>query len=227
MRNQSKTYFRQLLTGLFFFISATSFAVSVEVGQTQIQESRNEALDEMSFIEMLNSVELDPKSSSLIQKLQEKEGRNRLHNGKFNQSTGCSVETYRNKEVLLVTIPASRLFAPNETELRSGAEDFLKPLRRYLKEPDMYRVLIVMHTDNTGSEQYRDYITEERASAVFDWFVESGADTSYLFSYSYSDEMPLVPNNSIENREKNRRLEVYLVPGEKMLGQAKKGRIEF
>ena len=41
------------------------------------------------------------------------------------------------------------------------------------------------------------------------------------------DEMPLVPNNSMSNREKNRRLEVYLVPGKKMLEMAKKGRIVF
>lgn len=39
--------------------------------------------------------------------------------------------------------------------------------------------------------------------------------------------MPLVENNSLTNRERNRRLEVYLVPGTKMLEQAKKGRIVF
>lgn len=91
----------------------------------------------------------------------------------------------------------------------------------------MYRVLLVMHTDNTGSEPYREIITNERADAVFDWFVESGADTKYLFNYALSDDMPLVENNSIQNRERNRRLEVYLVPGKKMLEQAKKGRIAF
>ncbi len=42
-----------------------------------------------------------------------------------------------------------------------------------------------------------------------------------------SDDMPLKPNNSVENRADNRRLEIYLVPGKKMLEQAKKGRIVF
>ena len=37
----------------------------------------------------------------------------------------------------------------------------------------------------------------------------------------------ILENNSMSNRERNRRLEVYLVPGKKMLEQAKKGRIVF
>ncbi len=192
-----------------------------------VQPVRDENLDDMSFIEMINSVPLDEKSAALIRKFQEKEGRNRLHTRDYNSKNGSSVETFRNKEVLLVTIPASKLFGPNETELRHGADAMLAPLKRYLKDPDMYRVLMVMHTDNTGSEKYRDYITEERAASVFDWFASQGVETKYLFPYAMGDEMPLVRNNSMENRDKNRRLEVYLMPGKKMLDLAKKGRIVF
>lgn len=184
-------------------------------------------MDDMEFVQMVNSVPLDSKSAELIRKFQEKEGRNRLFGREYNSKNNCSVETYRNKEVLLVTIPASSLFAPNDTALRSDASLLLAPLKRYLKDPDMYRVLMVMHTDNTGSEIYRDRITEMRSQVIFDWFEEQGCDTEYLFTYGYGDDMPLVENNSMSNRERNRRLEVYLVPGKKMLEQAKKGRIVF
>ncbi len=188
---------------------------------------RLDELDDLSFIEMINSVELDAKSADLIRKFQEKEGRNRLHNKEYNSKNGCSVETYRNKEVLLISIPASRLFSPNDVELTVSADALLSPLKRYLKDPDMYRVLLVMHTDNTGSDQYRDHLTEERAGAVFDWFVNHGVDTRYLFPYAMGDDMPLYNNDTMDHRERNRRLEVYLVPGKKMLEQAKKGRIVF
>lgn len=183
-------------------------------------------LDNMDFIEMLNSVDVE-KYSPLIQKFQTKEGKTRLLNGKFNPRGECTVEAFRNKEVLLVTIPAHLLFAPNATDLSPDAGEYLSPIRRYLKEPDMYRVMLVMHTDNTGSEPYREKLTTERVNAVFDWFEDSGSDTTYLFSYSLGDDMPLRPNDSMENREKNRRLEIYLLPGEKMLQQAQKGRIAF
>lgn len=226
MRNPLKIFFRSLLFGGFLVASvpASMHADPREV----VSQERDESLDDLSFVEMLNSVELDQKSASLIRKFQEKEGRNRLYGREYNQSkNGCTVETYRNKEVLLVTIPAEKLFMPNDTELRKGAEVLLNPIKRYLKDPDMYRVLLVMHTDNTGSEAYRDDITEERATAVFDWFEDQNVDTKYLFPYAYGDEMPLVENNTMNNRNRNRRLEIYLMPGKRMLEQAKKGRIVF
>lgn len=189
-------------------------------------EERISELDELDFIEMLNSV--DPGSgSALIQKFQAKEGKNRLLNGKYNPAGECKVEAFRNKEVLLITIPAHLLFEPNETVLRSGAQEYLSPIKRYLKDPDMFRVMLVMHTDNTGSEEYRDRLTLDRVDAVFDWFEDNGSDTRYLFSYALGDEMPLKPNDSMENRRQNRRLEIYLVPGTKMVQQAQKGRIAF
>ncbi|MCH5225401.1 MAG: OmpA family protein [Muribaculaceae bacterium] len=190
------------------------------------EEERIESLDDLEFIEMLYSVDTDS-GWGLIQKFQAKEGKNRLLNGKYNPTGECKVEAFRNKEVLLITIPAHLLFEPNDTELRGGAGEYLAPLKRYLKDPDMFRVLLVMHTDNTGSVEYRDRLTYDRVNSVFDWFEDSGADTRYLFSYAMGDDMPLKPNDSLENRRQNRRLEVYLVPGTKMVNQAKKGRIAF
>lgn len=219
MRNLSRILIKGLLAGTLLF------PVSLSAASPSAQ--RIDALDDMSFIEMVNSEELDAKSASLVRKFQEKEARNRLLNKEYGAKNGSTVETYRNKEVLLITIPASRLFAPNEVEVRKEAASLLAPLKRYLKDPDMYRVLLVMHTDNTGSEKYREDLTENRSQAIFDWFLKEGCDTRYLFSYAYGDDMPLVENNSMTNRERNRRLEVYLVPGKKMHDQAKKGRIVF
>ena len=200
--------------------------ITVNADPTNNSRERFTELDDLDFIEMLNSVDTG-KTSSLIQKFQEKEGKNRLLNGKYSPSGECKVEAFRNKEVLLITIPAHLLFDPNETSLKTSAPEYLQPIKRYLKEPDMFRVMLVMHTDNTGSEEYREKITVERVNSVFDWFEESGADTRYLFSYALSDDMPLKANDSMENRRQNRRLEIYLVPGIKMVEQAKKGRIAF
>ena len=214
--------------GIFTLVLLTYIIPFFCYGKTEeiLPNQRIEELDDLDFIEMINSVETGS-GSQLIQKFQAKEGKSKLLNGKYNPSGECKVEAFRNKEVLLITIPAHLLFAPNETELRRGAQDYLAPIKRYLKDPDMFRVLLVMHTDNTGSEEYREQITIERVNSVFDWFEDSGANTSYLFSYALADDMPLLNNDSMENRRQNRRLEVYLVPGKKMVEQAQKGRIAF
>lgn len=226
MRKVWKILFNALVVSMTI-IPANGFSQSLNTGIGVDGNRRIDELDQLSFIEMLNSVEPDEKTAPLVRRFQEAEGRNKLYRNQNYSKNGVTVETYRNKEVLLLTIPASKLFAPNDVELKKEAKELLAPLRRYLKEPDMYRVLLVMHTDNTGSESYREAITEDRVMAVFDWFEEAGTDTRYLFSYALSDDMPLYPNDSMDNRAQNRRLEIYLMPGKAMLSQAKKGKIEF
>lgn len=228
MKNLWKTLYDKRRNAARRTLAATAAAlltIGAASAETRAPQPRIAELDDLDFIEMLNSVDLG-KQSEFIQKFQLKEGRERLLKGKY-KSDGCTVENYRNKEVLLITVPASLLFEPNDTELSADAAEFLRPLRRYLKDPDMYRVLLVMHTDNTGSDIYRDNLTQERVDAVFNYFDELGIDTRYLFSYAMGDDMPLRPNDSMDNRAANRRLEIYLMPGKKMLEQAKKGRIAF
>ncbi|MDE6638264.1 MAG: hypothetical protein K2K32_08540, partial [Muribaculaceae bacterium] len=126
-------------------------------------------LEDMTFAQMIRSVDLskEPKAADLIKKYQELEARQKLMNGPLSPKQGdCNIELYRKKEVILITIPASYLFAPNSTELSDRASKYLKPIMRYMKDPDMFRVLFVMHTDNTGSLQYRDNITADRVDAV-------------------------------------------------------------
>lgn len=205
-------------------------SVLLLLGHPSLYAQDPDNLEDLTFSQMLKTVDLskEKKAADLIRKFQDVEARSKLMNGPLSPKQGkCNIEAFRNKEVILVTIPASELFAPNSTDLAKGAERLLNPIKRYMKDPDMFRVLFVMHTDNTGSSKYRDNITADRVDTVTAWFEDQGMDTSYTFSYAFGDESPLVPNTSIENRDKNRRLEVYLMPGKKMLEEAKKGKIDF
>ena len=209
------------------FITAILFVSGLWTVTASAQEI---SLEDLTFAQMLKSVDLskEQKAADLIRKFQDLEARQKLMNGPLSPKQGnCNIEAFRKKEGILITIPAANLFAPNSSDLSEGATKYLTPIMRYMKDPDMFRVLLVMHTDNTGSAQYRDNITADRVDAITSWFEEKGADTSFTFSYAFGDESPLVPNTSYENRDKNRRLEIYLMPGAKMLEEAKKGKIDF
>lgn len=202
------------------------------------RKGRDPELDAMSNKELITSVETG-KQADLIRAFQTKEA-TRLFNGSYNpKRTGANVETYRNKEVIIITIPTDKLFAPNATDLKIGADAMLTPLKRYMKaeSEDMYRVLMVMHTDNTGSEAYTDRLSLERAEAVFNWFEANGCDTDLLFVRARGASEPntlsgsisdiIKANDTYEKRAANRRLEIYLIPGKRMVDAAKKGRISF
>lgn len=81
------------------------------------------ALDNLSNEELIMSVPLG-KQAELVSAFQGKEAI-RLLRGDYKASTGCNVETYRDREVIIITIPAANLFAPNDTELTEGAAPYL------------------------------------------------------------------------------------------------------
>ena len=136
------------------------------------------------------------------------------------------VEIMRDDEVIVVTIPASQLFEPNDTVLTAVGENLLKPFLRMLKNPGFYKLLLVMHSDNTGSSAYTLNLSRQRVNAVFDWFDENGS-VDYVVPYALGETDPIVDNNSVENRKRNRRLELYLIPEKTMIQQAKKGNINM
>ena len=183
-------------------------------------------LDEMTKEELLFSLALG-KQAPLIKKFQEKEATRLLNNNYNHKKNGCNIETMRSGEVIIITIPTDLLFLPNERTLIDDCDNLLSPIQRYLKTPDFYRVLLVMHTDDTGSETYTDELSLDRVDAVFDWFETHNTNTTYLFPTASGASEPLfgTKNNTVKNRAKNRRLEIYLIPGEEMLRQAKLGRI--
>ena len=143
----------------------------------------------------------------------------------FKQSK-YDVEIMREGEVIVVTIPASVLFEPNDTVLTQLGETQLKPFLRMIKNPGFYKLLLVMHSDNTGSTEYTRNLTRQRVNTIFDWFDENGS-VDYVVPYALGDTDPIVDNNSVDNRKRNRRLEIYLVPEKTMIQQAKKGRINI
>jgi len=136
------------------------------------------------------------------------------------------VELTRDNEVIIVTIPAERLFASNDTVLAATGPAALKPMLRYLKNPGFYKLLLVMHSDDTGSKAYTVRLTRSRVNAVYDWFDANG-DVDYIVPYALGSNDPLNANDSMEKRRKNRRLEIYIVPNDVMLEQAKRGAINI
>ncbi len=136
------------------------------------------------------------------------------------------VEMTRDNEVIIVTIPASQLFGANDTTLTEVGKVSLKPLLAFLKNPGFYKMIMVMHSDNTGSTQYTLDLTRGRVNSVYDW-IEDNASVDYVVPYALGETSPINDNNSVENRKRNRRLEIYLVPEEVMLEQAKHGNVNI
>ncbi|MBD5225186.1 MAG: hypothetical protein HDS68_04355 [Bacteroidales bacterium] len=139
------------------------------------------------------------------------------------QKLGYKVETTRQGEVVIATIPADQLFAPNDTLLLPTAPEVLKSFLPYFRSHGRFKVILVMHSDDTGSNDYLYSLTEKRIVSLYDYFDEHAAQTDMLQGYPMADSDPLdgVRNTSREGRKANRRLEIFIVPGPVLIVDAK------
>lgn len=139
-----------------------------------------------------------------------------------------TIDLMRNDEVFIVSIPAEDLFLPNDTLLSDRASRVLSGIIAPMRDPMAYKIVLAMHTDDTGSETYREALSTARLNSVYDWFmqeIESGRlnDRLLIIPFSMSGFMPVVPNDSREHRRENRRLEIYFIPGPSLIKAAHKG----
>ncbi|MBR2475170.1 MAG: OmpA family protein [Bacteroidaceae bacterium] len=145
---------------------------------------------------------------------------------KLKQYGVSQVELQRLGEVIKLTIPVDKLFYPNDTTLYNKVDLLLRPIARYGEEIGMYHILIVVHSDNTGSIEYNLNLTTQRAEQLHRKLKQLGLKTEEVVVYGMGGEEPLTDNHTMEKRKKNRRVEIYLVPGEEMIKLSLRGRLE-
>ena len=146
---------------------------------------------------------------------------------KLKQYGVSQVELLRDGEVIKVTIPMDKLFYPNDTAFINKADLLLRPIARYGEEEGMYHILIVTHSDNTGSIDYCLNLTSDRAESIVARLKQLGARTKDIVIYGMGSEEPATENLTMESRRKNRRTEIYLVPGDEMIRLSLRGKLEI
>ncbi len=132
---------------------------------------------------------------------------------------GFEVEMMRHREVIVVIIPTNRLFNFGSAEISPKGERRLREVVPYLGDNGFYRVVVAGYTDNTGSPAYCLRRSGEQAVAIADRLRQL-TGSSDIVEFGIGNESPLLPNNTVDNRAINRRIEILLVPGNGLMEQA-------
>jgi chemotaxis protein MotB len=123
------------------------------------------------------------------------------------------------------------LFDSGKAELRRTAYPVLDKVAQVLKEVPDQPVGIEGHTDNVPikhsgwADNYA--LSLARARAVMDYLVEKqGINSSRLIPVGHGDEQPIASNDTAEGRQKNRRVEIVILPkaSGKSYGERARGR---
>jgi len=91
--------------------------------------------------------------------------------------------------------------------LRPESKAELNRLTSLLNEYSLLKIEISGHTDNIGSAQYNQKLSEDRAKSVVDYLIENGIRTDRLKYKGYGFDKPISSNDTEEGRQQNRRTE--------------------
>ena len=68
------------------------------------------------------------------------------------------------------------------------------------------------HTDSEGTPERNQRLSDRRAQSIVEYLSRTGVQTQRLTAIGYGETRPLVPNDTAENRAKNRRIEFTVKP---------------
>jgi outer membrane protein OmpA-like peptidoglycan-associated protein len=112
--------------------------------------------------------------------------------------------TAEKKPVVLKNI----FFETGSSALQSASYAELDRLYQVLKKYAWVRIQINGHTDNVGSDQSNQQLSENRARAVYEYLIGKGIDAARLRFKGFGESKPLSDNTTEQGRAKNRRTEM-------------------
>ncbi|MCX7729554.1 MAG: OmpA family protein, partial [Bacteroidia bacterium] len=103
-------------------------------------------------------------------------------------------------------------FDVNKWELKPESKAELNKLILFLKQNPTVKIELSGHTDNSGDKKFNQTLSTNRAKAVYDYLIKEGQINPQRLTYKgYGDSKPKVPNDTPDNKAKNRRTEFKVI----------------
>ncbi|MBI3952307.1 MAG: OmpA family protein [Acidobacteria bacterium] len=128
---------------------------------------------------------------------------------RMQQALSLVAETRETARGLIVNLP-DILFDFNQATLRIGAREVLSKIAGILLVSRGYRLKVEGHTDNVGSDEYNQKLSEKRARSVYDYLLKSGVSADIITTAGFGETQPIAPNTTAAGRQKNRRVEIVI-----------------
>ena len=126
------------------------------------------------------------------------------------QGTGVSVT--RAGDELILNMPGNITFEVDRADIRPGFYDVLNSVVLVVQEFNKTVIEIAGFTDSTGSDSYNQTLSERRSYSVGDYFTSQGVIPGRVVTKGFGERYPIADNDTPAGRERNRRVELRLVP---------------
>jgi outer membrane protein OmpA-like peptidoglycan-associated protein len=135
---------------------------------------------------------------------------------------GAKVERVDNGIVITFDENSGVYFDTNKSNINAKSQATLNKLAGVFEEFIDTNILVIGHTDSSGSATYNMTLSQKRALSVTNYLINKGLQNSRFTTQWFGETQPKYDNTTTEGRAKNRRVNVAIIPNNKMVEQAKK-----
>ena len=128
------------------------------------------------------------------------------------QLRGSGVSVQRDGDNINLIMPSNITFATNGRDLNSGFYNVLDSVALVLNEYNKTTVVVSGHTDSTGSDEYNQKLSTDRANSVADFLVNKKVNPARFEVIGMGEKSPIADNKTKQGRSLNRRVEIALFP---------------
>jgi outer membrane protein OmpA-like peptidoglycan-associated protein len=125
-------------------------------------------------------------------------------------------------EGIVVEFNEKILFGFDRSDLNSSATKSLDKLATILQKYPDTDIEVQGHTDNVGTENYNEALSERRADAVTSYLRSKGISNFRLKPKGYGETAPKYANTTEDGRTLNRRVDFLITANDKMKADAKR-----
>jgi len=127
---------------------------------------------------------------------------------------GAKVE--RVGEGIKITFSSGILFDVDQSYVKDQYRGELSELSRILNKYEDTNIMLVGHTDSTGTPEYNQGLSERRADSVANYLATQNVNSARFTTEGYGESQPVATNDTEAGRAQNRRVEVAIWANDKL-----------
>ncbi|MBV1690064.1 OmpA family protein [Novosphingobium sp. G106] len=126
--------------------------------------------------------------------------------------SGVDITPTDNGQAILVNLPEGVTFDVASAALQPSFRATLDQIAQSMNQYPNSLIDVYGHTDSTGSDQYNQTLSENRARTVANYLTMQGVSAARIRSQGFGETLPVADNTTEEGRRRNRRVEIKIVP---------------
>lgn len=125
---------------------------------------------------------------------------------------GSGVEVQRQGDTINLNMPGGITFDSGKTNIKPAFTPVLDDIANVMVKYPETKIEVQGHTDSVGESGSNLSLSQLRAQSVTSYLSSRGVDSNRVKTIGFGESMPIASNDTADGREKNRRVEIKIIP---------------